>query len=88
VNKYEFYSTILKEDFPVKYRAVIAEHDSEQRKKINDLKVKLGRAVDLLLDASEPTGPVIRYEDIKNLLLEYAQGDSHASSNLSKMSQA
>jgi len=79
---------ILEEEFPVKYRAVIAEHDSEQRKKINELKVKLGKAVDLLLDASEPSGPVIRYEDIKNLLLEYAQGDSHASSHLSKMSQA
>lgn len=41
MNKYEFYSKILQEDFPVKYRQDFAEHDSEQCKKIQDLKAQL-----------------------------------------------
>lgn len=43
MNKYEFYSTILQEDFPVKYREVIADNDSEQRKEIRELREALAR---------------------------------------------
>lgn len=48
MNKYEFYSKLLQEDFPVQYRQDFAEHDSEQCKKIRDLKEQLAESVGLL----------------------------------------
>lgn len=48
MNKYEFYSKLLQEDFPVKYRQDFAEHDSEQCKKIQDLKAQLEKTENLL----------------------------------------
>lgn len=53
MNKYEFYSKLLQEDFPVKYRQDFAEHDSEQCKKIQDLKAQLAEAVGLLRYSQE-----------------------------------
>jgi len=53
MNKYEFYSKLLQEDFPVKYRQDFAEHDSEQCKKIHHLKAQLAEAVGLLRYSQE-----------------------------------
>ena len=57
MNKYEFYSKLLQEDFPVQYRQDFAEHDSEQRKKIRDLKEQLAESVRLLRNVDAEVWP-------------------------------
>ena len=57
MNKYEFYSKLLQEDFPVQYRQDFAEHDSEQCKKIRDLKAQLAEAVGLLRNVDAEVWP-------------------------------
>ena len=85
MNKYEFYSKLLQEDFPVKYRQDFAEHDSEQCKKIRDLKAQLAEAVGLLRNVDAEVWPTwgdsgsqaAALHEVKCFLARHAQAASN-----------
>ena len=77
MNKYEFYSKLLQEVFPVQYRQDFAEHDSEQRKKIQDLKEQLAEALwhlDGVLN-NLPEDLSHRFGGSRSFLARYAQAE-------------
>lgn len=61
MNKCEFYSKLLQEDFPVKYRQDFAEHDSEHWKKIRELRETLARVEAEHATWMEQYDSVVRY---------------------------